>query len=165
MHAPLICVYACTPQVEKEAAVQVEAERIGKMDRVGRVRNLIAAALNLRCPRCRVPFGGFDGCCALSCSTCPCRFCAWCLHDCGDKDAHPHVRACPYKPEGVDAYFPQPLSKFDEHWRKRRAGIVMGMLRDQCTAEEETLLLKDQLLEDLHAELDAARHAMPRRPE
>ena len=30
-----------------------------------------------RCPGCRALFDDFNGCCALECAVCPCRFCAW----------------------------------------------------------------------------------------
>ena len=64
--------------------------------------------LQLKCPRpgCRRAFYDFEGCFALSCSACPCKFCAWCLKDCGDQDAHPHVRHCEKVPRGVDSLFP-----------------------------------------------------------
>jgi hypothetical protein len=44
---------------------------------------------------------------ALSCSACTCKFCGWCLQDCGDHDAHPHVLQCAQVPRGADAFFPQ----------------------------------------------------------
>ena len=51
--------------------------------------------LQMRCPRatCRRAFFDFDGCFALSCASCPCKFCAWCLKDCGN-DSHIHCRRC-----------------------------------------------------------------------
>ena len=63
--------------------------------------------LQMKCPRCRRAFYDFEGCFAISCSTCACKFCGWCLQDCGDNDAHPHVRSCGKVPRGVDALFPQ----------------------------------------------------------
>ena len=65
--------------------------------------------LQMKCPRagCRRAFFDFEGCFALSCSACPCKFCGWCLQDCGNGDAHPHVRGCGKVPQGVDALFPQ----------------------------------------------------------
>ena len=49
--------------------------------------------LTLKCPRCKAAFVDFDGCFALSCAACPCKFCAGCLQDCGN-DAHAHVSIC-----------------------------------------------------------------------
>merc|ERR1740115_632140 len=45
--------------------------------------------LQMKCPRagCRRAFFDFEGCFALSCSACPCKFCGWCLQDCGNGDA------------------------------------------------------------------------------
>ena len=65
--------------------------------------------LQMKCPRqsCRQAFYDFDGCFALSCSLCPCKFCGWCLQDCGDQDAHPHVLICGKVPGGEDPLFPQ----------------------------------------------------------
>jgi hypothetical protein len=63
--------------------------------------------LQMKCPRCRIAFYDFEGCLAISCSTCPCKFCGWCFEDCGDNDAHPHVQTCIQVPKGVDAFFPQ----------------------------------------------------------
>jgi hypothetical protein len=63
--------------------------------------------LQMRCPRpgCRRAFYDFDGCFALSCGACQCKFCGWCLVDCGDADAHPHVRQCREKPSNANMFF------------------------------------------------------------
>ena len=37
----------------------------------------------------------------------PVHFCGWCLQDCGDGDAHPHVRGCGKVLQGADALFQQ----------------------------------------------------------
>ena len=65
---------------------------------------IVDEILTLRCPRCHQAFLDFDGCFALTCSVCPCRFCGWCLTDCGT-DAHDHVKSCPSKAPGADTYF------------------------------------------------------------
>ncbi len=51
--------------------------------------------LTTRCPRCKTAFLDFTNCFAVTCSTCKCGFCGWCLADCGS-DAHSHVAHCPY---------------------------------------------------------------------
>lgn len=140
--------------IEKERAVQQEAERIGQMDRRGQLRNQIASALTMRCPRCRTAFADFTGCCALSCASCPAKFCAWCLKDCGN-DAHPHVRACSEKPAGAGAYYPD-LPQFDAHCRKRRAEIVIKLLREQGSEDDEAIL-QEEMLADIRTELEVAR--------
>ena len=59
------------------------------------------------CPRCKTAFYDFSGCFAVSCHTCACHFCGWCLADCGNssQDAHRHVASCRAKPAGADSYF------------------------------------------------------------
>jgi len=90
--------------------------------------------LQLKCPRrnCRQAFYDFEGCFALSCSMCPCKFCGWCLHDCGDQDAHPHVRQCGKVPPGVDAQFPQMpdvRGAFQKICRQRNKELVDAYLQ------------------------------------
>ena len=81
-------------------------------------------------PFCQA-YDDFAGCAALACSRCPCRFCAWCLADCGDDvdGAHAHVRNCPEKPLGVDPYFPRPRAAFDSHWTRRKLTRVEQMMQ------------------------------------
>jgi hypothetical protein len=64
--------------------------------------------LQPKCPRqsCRRGFFDFEGCFAISCSSCKCKFCGWRLRDRGDSDAHTHVRQYTKVPMGVDALFP-----------------------------------------------------------
>jgi broad-specificity NMP kinase len=61
-------------------------------DDARRIFNELTEEMNLKCPRCKQAFYDYDGCNALYCGSCECRFCAICLKDCGS-DAHPHVRA------------------------------------------------------------------------
>ena len=89
--------------------------------------------LQLKCPRrnCRRAFYDFEGCFAISCSACPCKFCGWCLEDCGDRDAHPHVRQCSKVPRGVDALFPQMpdvRGAFERTCRERAQKLVDAYL-------------------------------------
>ena len=90
--------------------------------------------LQLKCPRrnCRRAFYDFEGCFAISCSACPCKFCGWCLEDCGDRDAHPHVLQCSKVPRGVDALFPQMpdvRGAFEKTCRKREQKLVDAYLQ------------------------------------
>ena len=54
----------------------------------------LSEVLNMKCPRCNVVFGDYDGCNALSCTNPICRaaFCAICLRDYGS-DAHGCARS------------------------------------------------------------------------
>ncbi len=97
--------------------------------------------LQMRCPRpaCRKAFYDFDGCFAISCSSCPCKFCGWCLKDCGD-DAHPHCRACPKVPNGVDALFPKmpdARGAFDYSHKMRCKNKITKYLKTLSPATQE----------------------------
>jgi len=99
-------------QIREE--LEEEQRRLAAMDEHGRQvliarKHIEEEILQMKCPRagCRGAFFDFDGCFAISCSSCPCKFCGWCLQDCGDGDAHPHVRVCGKVPQGADALFPQ----------------------------------------------------------
>jgi len=122
-----------------------EAERQKRERDLVRARNDVAALLDPKCPRCQAVFDGFDGCAALYCRNCPCKFCALCLKDCGD-DAHQHVRACPQRGNAMrDDYFlkapemqvwqsdvlvPQRRAKLERFW----AGLDPAM-RVQCSSD------------------------------
>ena len=72
--------------------LRIELERLSAMDE--RKRKVLIARkhieeeiLQMKCPRCRQAFYDFEGCFAISCSACPCKFCGWCFNDCGNGDA------------------------------------------------------------------------------
>eukprot|EP00668_Euglena_longa_P034724 GGOE01044581.1.p1 GENE.GGOE01044581.1~~GGOE01044581.1.p1 ORF type:complete len:834 (+),score=202.73 GGOE01044581.1:363-2504(+) len=131
-------------------AVEAERAHLLRLDeqqrRVRQARQHIAEnVLNLRCPRCHQVFVDFNGCCALSCSRCPCGFCAWCGQDCGT-DAHEHVPQCVEKPDGVNCMFPD-VGVWDEHQRQRRQRQVQAYLD---TLEVET---KQAVVQELRQDL------------
>jgi hypothetical protein len=118
--------------------------------------------LTLRCPRvtCRTAIVDFDGCFALTCSTCGCAFCAWCLKDCG-ADAHPHgnmifiiiflvsieynifvlsVLECPESLRKGD-YFAK-ISDFDYVHGRRREQEVLRYIRENVDESERSALKK-----------------------
>ena len=101
-------------EVEMQAQLTVELLRMKALgERARKVLRLVVhmhveeEILQMKCPCCKTAFYDFEGCFAISCSSCPCKFCGWCLHDCAGGDAHPHVRGCGKVPPGVDALFPQ----------------------------------------------------------
>jgi len=139
-------------------AVQAELQRLQQLDE--RQRRLLAIKnrivdehLTLKCPRqnCRQAYIDFNGCAALVCSRCPCNFCGWCLQDCGS-DSHAHVRRCPHKPGGADAYYPRPWSAFEEHWGRRKAAGVRQALADLCAEDRHVVRhdLRVQLADIVH---------------
>ncbi len=112
-----------------------ELRRLAALDE--RERRVVAARrhieeeiLQMRCPRagCWRAFLDFDGCFAVSCSACPCKFCGWCFKDCGDADAHPHCRSCPRVPPGTDALFPGAGAFERVHRERCREGVAEYLL-------------------------------------
>eukprot|EP00978_Attheya_sp_CCMP212_P049088 scaffold614348_cov63-Attheya_sp.AAC.4 len=99
---------------------------------------IIDDILTLRCPRCRQAFLDFEGCFAISCSGCSCKFCGWCLEDCGN-DAHPHVKRCPHKPHDADSYFGT-REQFNQAQNKRRHTRVLAFLATLGPNEKSNVL-------------------------
>ena len=130
-------------QLERERRRQAElsaVERAAKAVHDHVVENL----LTLKCPRCKVAFVDFDGCFALTCSNCPCGFCAWCLKDCGT-DAHACAAECGLKYNG-HGYFGT-KQQFEEHHRARNSKLVQAYLDKQPAdvRQAATQLLHRQL--------------------
>ena len=134
-------------QLEEESRKQVEEEvaRLKALDE--RERRVLLARkhieeeiMQLKCPRqgCRRAFFDFEGCFALSCSACTCKFCGWCLQDCGDHDAQPHVLQCAHVPRGVDAFFPQmptvPLA-FEKIHKERCRERTMSYINNEVETD------------------------------
>eukprot|EP00808_Paulinella_micropora_P006437 g20579.t1 len=92
--------------------------------------DIIENVLVLKCPRCSAAFLDFSGCFALTCSRANCQagFCAWCLQDCGNNNAHSHVASCPENKSarGRDVFGTQ--EAFDRHHEERRAREVRKRL-------------------------------------
>jgi hypothetical protein len=104
---------------------------------VDRVRlKIIDEILTLCCPRCHQAFLDFEGCFALSCSVCPCRFCGWCLKDCGG-DAHPHVALCPQK-QNSDTYFGS-KEEFERAQNNNRRIRLLEFLKGYPAEERENI--------------------------
>jgi hypothetical protein len=67
--------------------------------------------LTTKCPKCRIAYHDFDGCCALSCKSCRTYFCAYCRHvEVTNKEIHKHVLVCPLSQNQGD-YFIQANNK------------------------------------------------------
>ena len=80
--------------------LQIEIKRLQELDAdqravIGHRNEIIEDILTLKCPACSQAFLDFVGCFALSCSKCPCNFCAWCLMSSNDDQKnHAHVVRC-----------------------------------------------------------------------
>ena len=130
-----------------------EHQRLKAMDEEERrVRNacdhINDEILTLKCPRpeCKQAFFDFEGCFALSCSRCPCRFCGWCGADCGT-DAHAHVRQCPHKTV-ADPYY----ASFSEFERAQRANKHRKLASYFATLDEKIAgSVRRQMGKDLRA--------------
>jgi len=133
----------------KEKDMQAEADREVKKrvkEEIERLKNLseeqravlaarkdIDEVLMSRCPaaRCRAPWSDFTGCCALTCGSCNCRFCAWCDKVCPDSGAcHDHAGSCSAKPPGVNGLFPGDQQIVDRVRVERRANDLRACLQD-----------------------------------
>ena len=85
--------------------------------------------LTLKCPSCKAAFVDFDGCFALSCKSCPCRFCAGCLAPAKDgQECHRHVSACEVcRKAGVNGYFGTE-AQFEQIHKTRRSKLLKEFL-------------------------------------
>lgn len=90
---------------------------------------VIEDILTLRCPKCKVAFFDFDGCCALTCQNKVCRvnFCAWCVEHHSYEDVHSHVIMC--NPHGREAY--GSMASFRKHHAKKARRLVIEKLRSE----------------------------------
>eukprot|EP00928_Gymnodinium_smaydae_P086801 TRINITY_DN71224_c0_g1_i1.p1 TRINITY_DN71224_c0_g1~~TRINITY_DN71224_c0_g1_i1.p1 ORF type:complete len:1363 (-),score=227.25 TRINITY_DN71224_c0_g1_i1:302-3889(-) len=121
-------------ELEREMRNQLaaELERLATADAEQRkvcvARNHINEEILLcKCPRCGQAFIDFEGCFALKCSRCSCAFCAWCLADGGDSDAHRHVRSCREKPASADTFFGS-AEQFREAQARRQRRLLAEYL-------------------------------------
>jgi serine/threonine protein kinase len=111
--------------------VNEELKRLLALDDRGRKvlmhrKHIEEEILLSKCPRpdCRRAFYDFDGCFAVSCGSCPCKFCGWCLLDCGDDNAHPHVASCSEKPPNADPFFGSMQDFKDSHNKRCKRKIT-----------------------------------------
>jgi len=123
--------------------VNEELKRLLALDERGRKvlvarKHIEEEILQMRCPRrdCRRAFYDFDGCFAISCRACKCKFCGWCLADCGDQDAHPHVARCSEKPPSADTLFGSSRDFKDSHNKrcKRKVTEFLASLEPETRA-------------------------------
>ena len=81
----------------REESQRADARKSFFQRAVERETPLISNLMNAKCPRCSQAILDFDGCAALMCPNCNCRYCGLCLtHVSADtQQAHAHVLKCP----------------------------------------------------------------------
>ena len=112
-------------QLQKQADERVrrEVEKALREKSVDdHVKEIIETVLTLRCPRCGQAFVDFTNCFALTCSRDHCKFCAYCLVDCG-RDAHAHVVSCKLNPHGRRGLFGS-MDDFNSAQARRREQLL-----------------------------------------
>ncbi|CAE8640238.1 unnamed protein product [Polarella glacialis] len=121
-------------ELEMQSQLKAEVARLRAMDerqrRVHLAVHQLEDLLVLKCPRCSAAFADFEGCCALHCSRCPCKFCAWCFRDCGENSnqAHQHVAGCTEKPQGLlDPLFVEQEAWISFQKTRRRAKVEAAL--------------------------------------
>ena len=106
-------------------------QRMGEEERkINDARKTITEdILTLKCPSCKAAFVDFTGCFALSCESCPCRFCAGCLAPAKDgHECHRHVSACEVcRKAGVRGYFGTE-AQFEQIHKTRRSKLLKEFL-------------------------------------
>jgi hypothetical protein len=95
--------------------------------------------MNLHCPRCSKVFIDFSNCFAVHCM-CNASFCGWCLKDCGDDDAHSHVRHCPKNRENGELF--STPEKFHEAHAERIRHEIVAYVRDRVPPTEQAEVLE-----------------------
>lgn len=128
-------------------------QRMGEEERkINDARKTITEdILNLKCPSCKAAFVDFTGCFALSCESCPCRFCAGCLAPARDGDGHRHVSACEVcRKAGVKGYFGT-FAQFEQIHKTRRSKLLKEFLErpDMCELAGKLVEAMRKELEDL----------------
>eukprot|EP00960_Hanusia_phi_P028058 747184-Hanusia_phi.AAC.2 len=121
-------------------------------------QRVVEDILTLKCPRCSMAFVDFDGCCALTCSSCRCGFCALCLQDCGE-DAHQHVASCRLNHTG-DLF--TSLENFQSIQNARRVANLRAFMSAGASSSEQEALLQAIAndLSDLGIDLRVARREL-----
>ena len=92
--------------------------------------------LTLKCPRCKFAFFDFDGCYALSCTSCDCSFCAYCLKDCGH-DSHSHVANCLENPSKNSSHDVYGNHDFDKVQNQRKLKLIREYLASLPKDEDD----------------------------
>ena len=103
-------------EVQRFRALPSCADKIFKLE-----QDIIAELITIKCPTCLAPFGAFDACCSLTCTSCGSVFCALCLGGpfANDDIAHAHVAECEERPDGMPDLFLD-LDTWKGHMERRQ---------------------------------------------
>jgi hypothetical protein len=111
--------------------------------------HIINNIVTLKCPRrgCGTAWffpDNFQACFALTCNSCGCGYCGWCLQDCGN-DAHHHVPGCRPGLEPRGLFPPGGKKDFDKVHGPRRRDLIYRYLDEQHLQGKD----KDDIIKSL----------------
>jgi hypothetical protein len=102
-------------EVQRFRALPSSAEKLFKLE-----QDIIAELITIKCPCCLAPFGSFDACCSLTCTSCGAILCALCLGSFENDDvAHAHVASCKERPDEMTDLFLD-LDAWNRHMGRRQ---------------------------------------------
>jgi hypothetical protein len=154
-------IIAATIYIEEQVKFQRQLEETKRMLKAEKInstlqrhrRFIIENIINLLCPRCRTPFVDFDGCFALNCTMCSCKFCAWCMEDCGEDCSftqhHNHVMSCPSAPDHRRNGYSGTLEEFQEAQNKRRSIMISEYISENIQGDSNKKMLRSIISKDL----------------
>jgi len=107
-------------------------------------------ALNLACPHCDTVYYDFEGCMALTCSSCQKHFCGYCHKQTqNSRSCHDHVRECDMNQTINGSYYAD-ANQVKEAQRRYRVKRLKRFLRDGYKKDVQNaiiLALSDDLLD------------------
>lgn len=135
----LHCSYTSNKAVSRHCGDTCEEKISGATSNVREhYHHITTNLLTLQCPHCQTAFLDFDGCCAVTCSTCKKHFCGLCL-DGVPGDAHRHVGSCRLNPNDGD-YFASEKQLNNIH-RTKRINAVKQYLQRSVPQEMRSAVL------------------------
>ncbi|CUE70727.1 Hypothetical protein, putative [Bodo saltans] len=107
-------------------------QRVSVADVRAASEHVIDQILAIRCPHCRAPFDGFEGCFAITCM-CDQDFCGWCYEMSEDSLAnHVHVLACPFGLNGRGHFYGTVVqwAESNTRWRVQKLQAYFNTIDD-----------------------------------
>ena len=127
-------------EVRRFRALPSSDEKLFKLE-----QDIIAELITIKCPTCMAPFGSFDACCSLTCTTCGSMLCALCLGGPFENDeiAHTHVAECKERP---DCMFPGVFLDLD-NWKQHIKRRQQKQIREYLDKTDLADRLKRRLMD------------------